>query len=264
MCRHFHHSTIVLPDLIVRKQNSTNWIPLLLHSPPSLIRSVTSSSRGGRTSEFPARCRRQWAVYGSGIDHTSPDLYQNIWPTQGEIPASLPRIDFDDGGLVTFRDLNQPAYASLISDHNQNGYIDAGDLLQDPLWMDQVDGDGNGLTDDLIGWDFTDHDALPLDENGDGTNVSCILAATGNNSIVITGVNWNAQIMVVKFLDQNLHGDTADAVSSLNYVTQFRQSYLAGRPDAPDVRIANNSWEIRPSNSVTVQGLNGAITAATG
>ncbi|MDB5334442.1 MAG: hypothetical protein JWN70_61 [Planctomycetaceae bacterium] len=204
------------------------------------------------------------AVVDSGIDYTSPDLYLNIWLNQGEIPDSLRNvlIQTDTDGLITFRDLNSPQNAGLVPDLNGNGYIDAGDLLQSPTWMNHTDDDNDGKKDDLIGWDFTDDDAVPFDENGHGTHVSGILAATGNNGTGISGVNWSAQIMVVKFLDKRLHGDASQAMSALNYVTQFRQSHQDNNhPNAPDVRISNNSWEIRSSASSSTQALKDVIAA---
>ncbi len=206
------------------------------------------------------------AVIDSGIDYTSPDLYLNIWLNQGEISEELRHSinDTNHDGYISIRELNESSNAGFVSDRNSNGRIDAGDLLADPAWHDGIDQDGNGKVDDLIGWDFTDNDLNPNDENGHGTHVSGILAATGNNSTGAPGVHWDAQIMVVKFLDKRLQGEATDAVNALNYVTQFRQSFLEGDLHAPDVRITNNSWEIRPSQSSSGQALNDAIAANAG
>src|SRR5262249_38851678 len=69
-------------------------------------------------------------VIDSGIDYTHPDLYQNIWINQGEIPADRKAnlTDTDGDGLITFVDLNQPVNQGVgkITDLNGNGYIDAG------------------------------------------------------------------------------------------------------------------------------------------
>lgn len=254
------------PYVAYFEQNSTVFATALPNDPK--ISQQTELQRIGAAGAWQTQTSSSplvVAVIDSGIDYTSPDLYLNIWLNQGEIPASMlgSLRDTNADGLINFRDLNDPLNKNtgLLSDRNHNGYIDAGDLLQDPAWMDHVDGDSNGKADDLIGWDFTDNDAAPLDENGHGTHVSGILAATGDNGLGIAGVNWAAQIMVVKFLDQRLHGEATDAISALNYVTQFRQSRVNGQATAPDVRISNNSWEIRPSQSSSTQSLNDAIIA---
>ena len=75
---------------------------------------------------------------------------------------------------------------------------------------DDVDDDGNGYVDDIIGWDFADAptlpgegdyldaDADPMDESGHGTHVGGIIAAGVNNGIGIAGVSSGAQLMVLR------------------------------------------------------------------
>jgi len=47
---------------------------------------------------------------------------------------------------------------------------------------------------------------LPQDDNGHGTSVAGVLAATGGNEIGIAGILWNARIMPIKALDENGDG----------------------------------------------------------
>src|SRR5688500_16040602 len=108
-------------------------------------------------------------INDTGIDYTHPDLYKNVWLNQAEIPFAVGKkglSDTDKDGLITFWDLNATSGGRLVNgvfvnDGNANGYIDAGDLLNDPRWEDGVDGGaggGNGFVDDLIGWDFVNDD----------------------------------------------------------------------------------------------------------
>jgi hypothetical protein len=86
-------------------------------------------------------------VIDTGVDYTHPDLYQNIWLNQGEIPVAQRGVltDTNGDGLITFIDLNASANASFVTDKNANGRIDAGDLLNDTRWAIGVDEDANGF-----------------------------------------------------------------------------------------------------------------------
>jgi serine protease len=53
------------------------------------------------------------------------------------------------------------------------------------------------------GYDFVDHDRLPLDENGHGTFVAATIAEQTNNGIGLTGLAYNAKLMPVRVLGRN-------------------------------------------------------------
>ncbi len=93
-----------------------------------------------------------------------------------------------------------------------------------------IDDDVNGFVDDVHGYDFANDDNDPFDDNGHGTHVSGIIAAVGNNGIGVTGVNWHAQIMALKFLDAAGNGNISDAAEAIIYAADM------------GVRIMNNSW----------------------
>ena len=52
-----------------------------------------------------------------------------------------------------------------------------------------------------------------MDDNSHGTHCSGTIAAIGNNSIGVTGVNWKAKIMPLKFLGAGGNGSTSKAIS---------------------------------------------------
>jgi subtilisin family serine protease len=93
-----------------------------------------------------------------------------------------------------------------------------------------VDDDGNGLVDDVTGWDFFHGDASVYDsgdQNGDGeaddmhgTHVAGTIAAQRNNSVGVAGVADNARIMPLKFIGPD-GGYTSDAVEAIHYAVSM-------------------------------------------
>jgi subtilisin family serine protease len=47
---------------------------------------------------------------------------------------------------------------------------------------DGIDNDRNGFVDDVMGWDFANNDANPMDDNGHGTHVAGTIGARGRGS----------------------------------------------------------------------------------
>jgi subtilisin family serine protease len=76
--------------------------------------------------------------------------------------------------------------------------------LTDNIWLNAgetangADDDGNGLVDDVRGWDFAQPDSDPTDSCFHGTHVAGTIGARGNNSIGVTGVNWQTKLLVLR------------------------------------------------------------------
>ena len=187
------------------------------------------------------------AVLDTGIDYNNSDLADNIWINQADIPSywytkTSPTSGYNKlvykweiktatPGIITFRDLNNPVNAGLVWKSDGQSLVDAGDLLR-PL--NQGGWEQTGKTNDLIGWNYVSNNNNPMDDNGHGTNVSGILGAVGNNGVGVAGVDWNVQIMPVKFLDANGYGSVSNFIQALNYAV------------AHGAKITNNSWEGAP------------------
>ena len=82
---------------------------------------------------------------------------------------------------------------------------------------DETDNDGNGLSDNLYGWDFINDDGLPEDDNGHGTAVAGILAATGNNGYGFAGIDWQCKLMICKVVNKDLSGYYSQWISGIYY-----------------------------------------------
>ncbi len=183
----------------------------------------------------------------SGVDYTHPDLYENIWINQAEIPASRRQnlIDVDGDGLITFWDLQDPRNQGPGKIIGRNpGRIDAQDILA-PMVLD-AQGNDTGMggwaypgntqdgdtahPNDFVGWNFVADNNRPLDDYSHGSHTAGILGAVGNNNLGVTGVLWKAQIASLKFLDNTGNGTDADSILAINYAVRHH------------LPISNNSW----------------------
>lgn len=109
--------------------------------------------------------------------------------------------------------------------------------LQPNLWTNPgeiagngIDDDGNGYVDDVHGWDFTNDDASPQDDNGHGTHCAGTIGAVGNNAAGVAGVCWEISILPLKFLNSGGNGTTADAAEAIRYAISLGCS------------VSSNSW----------------------
>lgn len=122
------------------------------------------------------------AIIDSGVDTDHPDLKENLWVNEGEIPG------------------------------------------------DGIDNDGNGVVDDVHGYNaFHDNSDLS-DGKVHGTHVAGTVGAVGNNGIGITGVAQEARLMTVKIFGDTGHTNQATVLRGLAYA------------DRMGARITTNSW----------------------
>src|SRR3954470_16254794 len=80
-----------------------------------------------------------------------------------------------------------------------------------------IDDDGDGVIDDVYGFNGIDGSGNCADNNGHGTHVSGIIGAVGNNGKGVAGVCWKVKLMACKFLDSEGSGATSDAIDCINY-----------------------------------------------
>ena len=139
----------------------------------------------------------------------------------------------DTGIDFYHEDLLSALSVNAMEDINGNGQFDpwlytdtvngvAGDI-------DGIDNDGNGLTDDVVGYDFVDqrvqssgdyasHDAIPYDENGHGTMVTGVIAATANNGKGVAGIARDAKVIMARSFDINGQGESDDIAKAIIYL----------------------------------------------
>ena len=109
-----------------------------------------------------------------------------------------------------------------------------------------IDDDGNGLVDDVHGWDFSAHDSDPIDpvdlnpegNPGHGTHVAGIIAGAGNNGTGVTGVMWTAKLMALKAGGVNRFLSTTAIVSAIHYAVTNHARVINASFAGPDCSLA--------------------------
>ena len=93
-----------------------------------------------------------------------------------------------------------------------------------------VDDDNNGVVDDIYGYNAVDNSGNPMDDQGHGSHCAGTIGAKGNDGVGVAGVNWDVQLMAVKFLDKNGSGTLENAIKAIDYATRM------------GAKIMSNSW----------------------
>lgn len=147
----------------------------------------------------------QWGMIDNNV--------ATAWTQAGTAPIVVAVID--TGVDYTHQDLVEMLWRNPFEIPNNN-----------------VDDDGNGYVDDLVGWDFVTNDNKPYDlttdpmqmlfsggNPGHGTHCAGNVGARAGNGKGIAGVAGvnNIRIMSIRFLSEKGQGTTADAVKSIRY-----------------------------------------------
>ncbi len=96
----------------------------------------------------------------------------------------------------------------------------------------------------------------PMDDHRHGTHVSGTIGAVGNNSEGVAGVNWNAHLMGLKFLDDEGSGTIADAIAAVEFAIAVKQAFQAG--GGANIRVLSNSWGGSESSQALLDQINAA------
>ena len=117
--------------------------------------------------------------------------------------------------------------------------------LRDNMWTNPgeipgngIDDDGNGYVDDVHGINTITGSGDPMDDHFHGTHVSGTIAAAGNNSIGVVGVNWSAKIIACKFIGSGGSGELSDAVECLDYLYDLKTRAV----NPVNIVLSSNSW----------------------
>jgi subtilisin family serine protease len=177
--------------------------PLVVYAEPDAAISLdaTTSTLPSVSPFYPNNTylAQQWGLNTPGdVDIDAPEAWAATTGSSSTIVAVL------DTGV----DLTNPAFAGR-------------------LWVNPTASKPHST---VFGWNFVSNNGNVQDNNGHGTHVTGVLAATGNNGQGVVGVDWHAEIMPLKILDATGSGSLSAAVSAV---------YFAANHGA---RVINASW----------------------
>jgi subtilisin family serine protease len=172
-----------------------------------------------RATPNEAQFREQWGMQNTGQDGgvANADIRATqAWDvTTGSRKVILAIID--SGAQVgpgrTGRGATHPDLAA-------NLWVNPGETAGDG-----IDNDGNGHIDDIHGWNFYDDKAWlhfnpDPTEDEHGTHLAGIIAAEGNNGVGVAGINWQASLMILKFIGPD-GGSTEHAIAAIEYAKRM-------------------------------------------
>ncbi|WP_235296089.1 S8 family peptidase [Portibacter marinus] len=130
-------------------------------------------------------------------------------------------------------------------------------VLDSGLKLDHPEFEGRIWSDGAFnnGKDYANNDNDASDDLGHGTNVTSILAATGDNAKGFAGVNWQAQIMPLKILDENNYGYYSWWVEAIYYAVHHGAQVI-------NMSVGGSSYSSALEDAVNYAYRNGVIIVA--
>lgn len=194
------------------------------------------------------------------IEYIEPNYIYSISKTAND-PSLSSLWGLDNSGNVDI-DASQAWDITTGNSEVVVGVVDTGIDFNHPdlaanIWVNPfetangIDDDGNGVIDDLHGFNAVANNGNSMDDNSHGTHVAGTIGAVGNNGVGVTGVAWNVKLMGLKFLSASGSGTTQAAIDAINYAVRMKNKGI-------NIRVLNNSW----GGSGASVALRDAISAA--
>jgi subtilisin family serine protease len=216
--------------------------PAVVYAVPDVLRKAQGSATAPNDEFFD----QQW-----GLRNTGQPLYDSA-----ESATPLAGVDVDALGAWGVATGSPSVTVAVIDQGIDVTHPDlAGAMWTNPgeIAGNQQDDDGNGLVDDVHGWDFVrDTGAVddPVDDVLHGTHVGGIIGATANNGEGVAGLASGVRLMSLKVISDGV-GYDSDAIEAIAYAKSM------------GARVMNASWgaSLADDANAANAGLRDAIAA---
>jgi len=223
-------------DEVIREAGRGKGELVLMRLPPGLaIADAVRSLDGINGVEF---AEPNWTYFHQ--TNTNDTYYANgsLWGMYGD--ASSPANQYGSQAGEASNNNCSSVYVGIIDEGYMYTHDDlAANVGTNPgeIAGNGVDDDGNGLVDDVYGWDFDGNNNSVFDGADDdhGTHVAGTIGGVGNNGTGVAGVCHSVKMMSAKFLGRR-GGSTANAVKAVDYFTDLKTRH------GINLVATNNSW----------------------
>ena len=190
-----------LEDLGLSKERAYGFSPVLQYRLPTASLEALpawlarlSESEEGRVRILEDR------VYFPTVTPNDPELDQQWALTLVGAEAAW---EFSTGSVATVVAVIDSGFfleAGSFALHSDFAYAEGNNVFQNPgeVAGDSIDNDGNGLIDDVSGWDFHSNDNIPEDAQGHGVSVAGIIGSAADNNFGIAGTAWRVSLLPLR------------------------------------------------------------------
>lgn len=181
---------------------------VILFKPKPNIDPMPKAEACPHADEEDPKAKDQWSLAQLGI---TPDVIQGsslIGNANVRIAILSTGIDYNHEDLCGQVEINRKEISQKA--------------IGDKVGVNQADDDGNGLVDDVVGYDVVDGDGFAYDRHGAGTAVAGIIAANQRNGIGIAGLMKNVTLIPIRYIDNNGQSSVGSLTAALSSALKLK------------------------------------------